>query len=120
MHRSTGSRGCWASCWRCLAPVGHRGSTEQSPESSRTARAAVVPDVALTLRNEKTDQTVATTVSGPEGEFAFRNLNPAMYTVEALKDGFQTVTHPEIEVTLSSTSAWRSCCRSRGPRRKSK
>jgi len=63
----------------------------------------VVPDAALTLRNEKTDQTVATTVSGPEGEFAFRNLNPAMYTVEALKDGFQTVTHPKIEVTLSST-----------------
>jgi hypothetical protein len=64
---------------------------------------AVVPDVALTLRNEKTDQTVATTVSGPEGEFAFRNLNPAMYTVEAIKDGFQTVTHPKVEVTLSST-----------------
>ena len=64
---------------------------------------AVVPDAALTLRNEKTDQTVATTVSGPEGEFAFRNLNPAMYTVEALKDGFQTVSHPKIEVTLSST-----------------
>ena len=64
---------------------------------------AVVPDVALTLRNEKTDQTVATTVSGPEGEFAFRNLNPAMYTVEAIKDGFQTITHPKIEVTLSST-----------------
>ncbi len=64
---------------------------------------AVVPDAALTLRNEKTDQTVATTVSGPEGEFAFRNLNPAMYTVEALKDGFQTVSHPKVEVTLSST-----------------
>jgi hypothetical protein len=42
-------------------------------------------------------------VSGPEGEFAFRNLNPANYTVEALKDGFQTVSHPKIEVTLSST-----------------
>jgi hypothetical protein len=26
-----------------------------------------------------------------------------MYTVEAIKDGFQTVTHPKIEVTLSST-----------------
>ena len=36
----------------------------------------VVPDAALTLRNVKTDQTVATTVSGPEGEFAFRNLAP--------------------------------------------
>jgi hypothetical protein len=64
---------------------------------------AVVPDAALTLRNEKTDQTVATTVSGPAGEFAFRNLNPAMYTVEAIKDGFQTISHPKIEVTLSST-----------------
>ncbi len=34
----------------------------------------VVPDVALTLRNIATDQIVGTTVSGPEGEYAFRNL----------------------------------------------
>ena len=82
---------------------------------------AVVPDAALTLRNEKTDQTVATTVSGPEGEFAFRNLNPAMYTVEAIKDGFQTVTHPKIEVTLSShTAGGNRRCPSRGPRRRSR
>ena len=63
----------------------------------------VVADAALTLRNVKTDQTVRTAVSGPDGEFSFRNLAPALYTIDALKTGFQQVTHPDIEVTLSST-----------------
>ena len=63
----------------------------------------VVPDVALTLRNVATDQIVGTTVSGPEGECAFRNLAPARYEVVATKEGFQQVTHPDIDVTLSST-----------------
>jgi hypothetical protein len=63
----------------------------------------VLPDVAITLRNVKTDQTVGTTVTGPDGEFAFRNLTPAIYTIEATKTGFQLVTHPDVEVTLSST-----------------
>ena len=48
---------------------------------------AVVPDVALTLRNNATDQTVGTAVSGAEGEYAFRNLAPAKYTIEAVKAG---------------------------------
>jgi hypothetical protein len=63
----------------------------------------VLPDVALTLRNVKTDQTVGTTVTGSDGEFAFRNLAPAIYTIEATKTGFQLVTHPNVEVTLGST-----------------
>ena len=62
----------------------------------------VVPDVALTLRNIATNQTIATTVSGAGGEYAFRNLPPARYAVEAIKDGFQQVTRPDIDVTLSS------------------
>ena len=49
---------------------------------------AVVPDVAITLRNVATDQTVGTTVSGPDGQYAFRNLQPAKYEVQATKDGF--------------------------------
>ncbi|HMF60546.1 MAG TPA: carboxypeptidase-like regulatory domain-containing protein, partial [Vicinamibacterales bacterium] len=63
---------------------------------------AVVKDVALTLRNIATDQVVGTTISGQSGEYAFRNLAPAKYAVDAVKDGFQQVTHPDIEVTLSS------------------
>ena len=51
----------------------------------------VVPDVALTLRNIATDQIVGTTVSGPEGEYAFRNLAPSKYEVQATKEGFQQV-----------------------------
>ncbi len=63
---------------------------------------AVVADVALTLRNLATDQVIATTVSGSDGEYAFRNLAPAKYAVEAVKTGFQQVTHPDVDVTLSS------------------
>jgi hypothetical protein len=63
----------------------------------------VVPDVALTLRNIATDQIVGTTVSGPEGEYAFRNLAPSKYEVQATKQGFQQVSMPDIEVTLGST-----------------
>ena len=36
----------------------------------------VVADVALTLRNVATNQTIATAVSGSGGEYAFRNLPP--------------------------------------------
>ncbi|MDP9324726.1 MAG: carboxypeptidase-like regulatory domain-containing protein, partial [Acidobacteriota bacterium] len=63
---------------------------------------AVVADVALTLRNVATDQTIGTAVSGADGEYAFRNLPPAKYAVEAIKTGFQQVTRPDIDVTLSS------------------
>jgi hypothetical protein len=37
----------------------------------------VISDVTLTLRHVATDQIVGTTASGPEGEYAFRNLAPA-------------------------------------------
>ncbi len=63
----------------------------------------VVPDVALTLRNIATDQIVGTTVSGPEGEYAFRNLAPSKYEVQATKEGFQQVSLQDIEVSLGST-----------------
>jgi len=62
----------------------------------------VIADVAVTLRNVSTDQTIATTVTNASGEYAFRNLSPGKYAVEAIKSGFQQVTHPDIEVTLSS------------------
>ena len=58
--------------------------------------------MALTLRNVATDRTISTAVSGANGEYAFRNLPPAKYSVEAIKTGFQQVTHPDIDVTLSS------------------
>ena len=63
---------------------------------------AVVPDVAVTLRNIATDQIVGTTVTDADGEYAFRNLPPAKYEVQATKDGFQPVSLPDIEVTLGS------------------
>jgi outer membrane receptor protein involved in Fe transport len=68
----------------------------------KDATGAVVADVAVTLRNVGTDQTIATTVSNASGEYAFRNLSPGKYAVEAIKSGFQQVTHPDIDVTLSS------------------
>jgi hypothetical protein len=66
------------------------------------ASGAVVPDVALTLRNIARDEIVGTTISGPEGSFAFRNLSPAKYEVQATKDGFNPVSMPDVEVTLGS------------------
>ncbi len=63
---------------------------------------AVVPDVALTLRNIATDTIITTTVSGPQGEYAFRNLAPSKYEVQATKPGFQLVSMPGVEVTLGS------------------
>jgi outer membrane receptor protein involved in Fe transport len=68
----------------------------------KDASGAVVPEVALTLRNVATDQLVGTDVSGPGGDFAFRNLPPGRYTVEAIKPGFQQVTHPNVDVTLGT------------------
>jgi hypothetical protein len=66
------------------------------------ASGAVVPDAALTLRNIATDQVVATTISGADGEYAFRNLAPSKYEVTATKDGFQQVALPDIVVPLST------------------
>src|SRR5690242_3417525 len=68
----------------------------------RDSSHGVVPDAALTLRNVATDQTVATTVSGSDGEYAFRNLAPARYEVTATKTGFRQVVVANIDVTLSS------------------
>ena len=68
----------------------------------KDATGGVVPDVAVTLRNVATDQTIATTLTTASGEYSFRNLPPGKYAVEAIKSGFQQVTHPDIDVTLSS------------------
>ncbi len=68
----------------------------------RDSTRAVVPDAALTLRNVATDQTVSSAVSGPDGEYAFRNLAPGRYEVTATKEGFRQVVLSNIDVTLSS------------------
>ena len=68
----------------------------------RDSTGGVVADTALTLRNIATDQTVATTVSGAEGEYAFRNLAPGKYAVTAVKDGFQQVSLNDVVVPLST------------------
>src|SRR5258706_10322274 len=62
----------------------------------------VVADVALTLRNVATNQTIATAVTGSGGEYAFRNLPPAKYAVEAIKTGLQQAKRAAIDGTLSS------------------
>ena len=67
-----------------------------------TAPVASSPSTALTLRNIATDQTVATTVSGAEGEYAFRNLAPGKYEVTAVKDGFQQVSLNDVVVPLGT------------------
>ncbi len=61
---------------------------------------AIVPDVAVTLRNVARDEMVGTTVTDAEGNYAFRNLPPATYEVQATKDGFSPVSLPDVVVTL--------------------
>ena len=61
---------------------------------------AVVPDVAVTLRNVAKDEMVGTTVTDADGNYAFRNLAPATYEVQATKDGFSPMSVPDAEVTL--------------------
>src|SRR4029453_9164416 len=68
----------------------------------RDSSHAVIPNAALTLRHVATDQMVATAVSGPDGEYAFRNLAPGRYDVTATKTGFQQIVRLNIDVTLSS------------------
>jgi hypothetical protein len=68
----------------------------------RDSTGGVVSETALTLRNLATDQTVATTVSGAEGEYAFRNLAPGKYEVTAVKSGFQQVSLNDVVVPLST------------------
>ena len=68
----------------------------------RDSTGGVVAATALTLRHVATDQTIDTAVSGPEGEFAFRNLAPAKYEITASKEGFQQVVLPDIVVPLST------------------
>ena len=75
---------------------------------------AIVPGVAVTLRNVARDQIVGTTVTDAEGNYAFRNLPPATYEVQATKDGFSPVSLPDVEVTLELSSACR--CRPQGGR----
>ena len=69
----------------------------------KDATGGVVADVALTLRNVATDQTVATTVSGRERRVCVPQSGARQVRGRAaIKSGFQQVTHPDIEVTLSS------------------
>ena len=87
-----------------LLPAATSGQTVNGAITGviKDATGGVVADVAVTLRNVATDQTIATTLTNASGEYSFRNLPPGKYAVEAIKSGFQQVTHPDIDVTLSS------------------
>jgi hypothetical protein len=100
----TGKRSIWVLAILLAFAAGVAAQTVNGAITGivKDASGAVVKDVALTLRNVATDQVVGTAVSGASGEYAFRNLAPAKYAVEAVKEGFQQVTHADIEVTLSS------------------
>ena len=68
----------------------------------RDSTGGVVADTALTLRNIATDQTVATTVSGAEGEYAFRNLAPASTRSPRSRTASSTVSLNDVVVPLST------------------
>ena len=78
-----------------LLPAATSGQTVNGAITGviKDATGGVVADVAVTLRNIATDQTIATTLTNASGEYSFRNLPPASTQVEAIKSGFQQVTH---------------------------
>ncbi|MFP5229294.1 MAG: carboxypeptidase regulatory-like domain-containing protein [Acidobacteriota bacterium] len=65
---------------------------------------AVVSGVAVIATNTATN-VAASTVSNAEGIYVVPNLPPAVYTVEFRRDGFETLTHPDVMV--NSTEAVR-------------
>ncbi len=85
-----------------LAPSGAVGQTVNGAVVGvvQDSSGGVVPDVALTIRNIARDEVVGTTVSEADGSYAFRNLAPGKYEVQATKDGFSPVSFPDVEVTL--------------------
>jgi hypothetical protein len=85
-----------------LAPAGATGQTVNGAVVGvvQDSSGGVVPDVALTIRNIARDEIVGTIVSEADGSYAFRNLAPGKYEVQATKDGFNPVSFPDVEVTL--------------------
>ena len=79
-----------------LIPVGASAQTVNGAIIGvvKDTSGAIVPDVAVTLRNVARDEMVGTTVTDAEGNYAFRNLPPATYEVQATKDGFSPVRCP--------------------------
>lgn len=62
---------------------------------------AAIPDVALKLQNQATNQ-ARTTSSGSTGEYAFTLIPPATYTLTAAKSGFATSTITNVVVDVGT------------------
>jgi hypothetical protein len=64
---------------------------------------AVVPNAKVTLTSPETGST-RTTTTGPNGSYAFAQINPASYTIEVQAPGFRTAEQTPIIVTVSQTA----------------
>ena len=69
----------------------------------RDSSGAVVPEAALTAKNESTG-VVATTVSDELGNYVFPSLPPATYTLSAEKTGFSTTVISGITLSVYQKS----------------
>src|SRR5262249_26784142 len=58
---------------------------------------AVVPGVELTLTNEETN-TARSAVTNGEGEYAFANVLPGLYTLTVTKGGYKKYEHKAIRI----------------------
>src|SRR5262245_19782139 len=63
----------------------------------RDASGAVVPGVDLTLTNEETNTTRSAVTNG-EGEYAFANVLPGLYTLMVTKSGYKKYEHKAIRI----------------------
>src|SRR6266700_2676130 len=88
----------WRNCWLAIAVAtliglalpAHAQVVGQIQGTVTDAQGAVLPGVALTLRNTETG-TVRTTVSEGDGQYRFAGLQPGTYALKAELQGFATV-----------------------------
>ena len=71
---------------------------------TQDAQHAVVPNAQLTLKNEATG-VVATTVSGPSGQFSILDVPAGVYTLTTAAPGFGTLVQQHIVVGVGNTLA---------------
>jgi len=72
--------------------------------SVRDQTGALIPDVMVTVRNERTSET-RTTTTGARGLFTITPLRPSQYTVRLEKSGFATLEYTNMELALGQTLA---------------
>jgi len=71
----------------------------------RDPTGAVIPQATITLTNTQTN-VAQTVVTDGAGEYIILNIFPGTYVLRASKQGFETVTHPDITLQVNQTTTF--------------